>query len=69
MAKSLGYENVNAYAEALGMSTEDLYDTIEKNSRAAVNRQEHVFGRLNKVLGTSANEIDNFGESIKLSSA
>ena len=56
-AKELGYDSIEAWADALNMTVEDFYDKAEENARAAVTARNQAYSKLNRILGTTDAKI------------
>lgn len=65
--KAMGYESVDQWAEAVGKTTEELYDEIEKNVRSSITINDSAFGKLNQILKTGEEKITSFGKNAQIS--
>lgn len=68
------FGGIDAWAEMVGKTTEELYEEIEKNARDAVVINEATFGRFERVLGKANRELgkgtenlEKFGENAQIS--
>ena len=68
------FGGIDAWAEKVGKTTEELYKEIEENVKNAITVNTSTFGKLNKALGAAnkkingANaEINKFGEKVVIS--
>lgn len=66
--KELGYNSVEEWAEALGMTIDDFYAKVESNTNKAIKARTQAYDRMNKALGRADdNRIKNFNDNLQLS--